>query len=77
MEKRFKNVNWSFTTASNGDIQTWEQVHAAVLMDIRDELQRLNTLLHCQNFQRIPAKLDSIRTATNRIDKRLATKSPL
>lgn len=39
-------------------------------MDIRVELQRLNSLLHCSNFQAIPHKLDRIRIATARIPVR-------
>lgn len=39
----------------------------AILQDIRTELQRLNTLLHCSNFAAIPHKLDRIRIATARI----------
>lgn len=32
----------------------------AVLMDIREELQRLNSLLHCSNFIGIPRTLKTI-----------------
>jgi len=44
-------------------------VHAALLMDIRDVLQRMNeklSVLQCVNFLRIPAKLDSIKKNTTR-----------
>lgn len=33
-------------------------------MDIRDELKRMNGLLHCHNFLSIPHKLESIRKNT-------------
>lgn len=67
VEKRFANRNW-VVADDTGDIYnvTREGVVLAVLMDIRDELQRLNALLHCTNFRQIP------RTLSN-IDRRLAT----
>lgn len=52
---------------------TTEQAALSALMDIRDELKaardklrRLNALLHCGNFQRIPAKLDRIGRNTEK-----------
>lgn len=57
-KKRNINVGWQTNDAPNF---TWEQVQIEVLMDIRDELQRLNSLLHCPNFMAIPSKLDAIR----------------
>lgn len=64
-DRRRKDVNWEPAEA-NGDMPNWERVSIAVLMDIRDELKKLNALLHCQNFQRIPAKLDRIGRNTTR-----------
>lgn len=58
---RFKNADWNLRSTSAGNIESWEQVHAALLMDLRDELQRLNALLHCPNFQNIPRELRSIK----------------
>lgn len=57
---RHKNANWNL--AENG--LSWEAVHAALLMDIRDELQALNRLLNCPNFTGIPSTLRSIRRNT-------------
>lgn len=51
---RFKDVNWNLAQAPGGAPATWEQVQLALLMDIRDELRRLNGLLHCPNFTGIP-----------------------
>jgi hypothetical protein len=53
-----------FKVSTNAD-STWPDVkaHTVLLMDIRDELVKLNALLHCQNFQNIPATLRSIRRA--------------
>jgi hypothetical protein len=42
----------------------WESIHTALLMDLRDELKSLNRVLHCENFLRIPQKLDGIRRNT-------------
>lgn len=41
-------------------------VNAALLMDIRDELKRLNGVLHCPNFLAIPFKLDAIKRNTTK-----------
>lgn len=60
-------VDWQTHT---GNDFTWEQVSVEVLMDIRDELRRLNRLLHCPNFVAIPAKLDALRRKTPAKKKR-------
>ncbi len=69
-DKRRKDANWDIY----GDAQ-WEGVwkdsyyqamQLSVLMDLRDELKRLNTLLHCGNFVRIPFVLDGIAKNTKR-----------
>ena len=41
-------------------------VFVALLMDIRDELQRLNALLHCENFTQIPKTLNRIVVNTTK-----------
>lgn len=64
---RYKDADWPLPTPRIG---TWEQVQVAVLMDIRDELKRLNALLHCHRFVGIPKTLD-------RLDRRFAKKRPL
>lgn len=58
---RYKDVDW---TLNEDQIGSWQQVEVAVLMDIRDELKLLNSMLRCPNFQQIPAKLDAIRKNT-------------
>jgi hypothetical protein len=60
---RCKNVSWKLHTDSD-NVLSWESVHAAILMDIRDELQDLNRLLRCPNFIAIPRKLDRISRNT-------------
>lgn len=59
-DRRRKNVEWNIAD-ENGGIPTWDRVGIAVLMDIRDELQRLNSLLHCGNFIGIPHELRQLR----------------
>ncbi len=62
---RYRNVVWNLgegtPCAGGGFTLDVGMIQAAVLMDIRDELQRLNTLLHCENFQAIPSVLREIR----------------
>lgn len=72
-DQRYKNRNWTVaepnqTTVSCGAAQL------AVLLDIRDELQRLNALLHCHNFVGIPTVLRSIRRNTTKPRKRKVSK---
>jgi hypothetical protein len=45
---------------------SYEAAQLAVLMDLRDELKRLNGLLHCSNFLAIPARLEAIRINTRK-----------
>ena len=70
-ETRHKNVQWVLPEGTpnqkGGSTHLWDSIHSALLMDLRDELQELNRLLHCQNFQGFPH-------AIRRIDRRLAKK---
>lgn len=59
IDMRKKDVAWNVVDGT-GRVVSWEAVNAAVLMDVRDELKRLNALLYCVNFTRIPHKLDAI-----------------
>lgn len=58
---RFKDANWNLTADHTGRIDSWDGVKIAVLMDIRDELKKLNGLLHCSNFVAIPQILRDIK----------------
>jgi hypothetical protein len=69
---RKKNINWRINTNLDGTTPSVD-AKLAVLMDIRDELQSVKSLLQdiaaplrCQNFLRIPKKLDAIRKNTER-----------
>lgn len=59
---RFKNQDWNLPTAPNSlAAADWETVSIAILMDLRDELQALNHVFACQNFQSIPRELRAIK----------------
>lgn len=62
---RHKDKNWGL----NERVQ-WEDVKVALLMDIRDELKKLNQTFDCYNFQRIPLVLDGIRKNTTKPKRR-------
>ncbi len=52
-----KDTEWNVQGTSIPEIQL------ILLMDLRDELKRLNSLLHCHNFTSLPYKLQEIRNA--------------
>ncbi len=59
---RLKDENWSLSDPPKTD----NHVIIALLMDLRDELKKLNALLHCSNFVSIPKKLEAIRRNTTK-----------
>lgn len=63
---RHKDSNWTLPESN----MTYESAQLAVLMDLRDELKHLNSLLHCPNFTAIPGTLYEIRTAVQRKKRR-------
>lgn len=65
-DKRHKNGQWNLPTAPDGRLESWDYVKIAVLMDIRDELQRLNNLLYCANFTTLPFTLKQIEKNTRK-----------
>lgn len=71
---RLKDQNWNLpegTLNSNGGrTHSWESIHTALLLDIRDELKQLNATLGCYRVARMS---DDI----NRIDRRLQKHMPL
>jgi hypothetical protein len=72
-DTRKKNRNWYVAPPSGPDeiyTEMRDGVTVAILMDIRDELQKLNNLLHCGNFTGIPQTL-------KRMDRRLAQRTKL
>ena len=69
---RRKNTEWSLPDL--GETVTVDQAQLAVLMDIRDELQRLNALFNCSNFLAIPHTLRAIEKNTRPKRKRSRSK---
>lgn len=63
---RFKDEDWSLAGNEDDRSVASKTINLALLMDIRDELKRLNALLHCPNFIGIPHKLDAIRRNTTK-----------
>lgn len=68
---RHKNAEWVLAEDINseGKLSGLARRQVAVLMDIRDELQTLNTLLGCRNFTGIPATLRAIQRNTKKEPK--------
>jgi hypothetical protein len=58
--RRGKDYDWDVYAFDNGEA-AWDKVQIIVLMDIRDELKKLNALLRCENFVSIPRTLKGIR----------------
>jgi hypothetical protein len=67
---RHANVNWNMPEGTphdrGGSTHSWNSIHTSLLMDIREELQRLNKLLHCSNFIGIPSTLTAIKANTTK-----------
>lgn len=68
IDKRRKDANWNVVTESNNYFhdEHYRMASLSVLMDIRDELKRLNSVIGCFNFLRIPAVLDRIVVNTRK-----------
>lgn len=60
---RYANTQWNLPNESP---VSYTVVQTALLMDIRDELQKLNRLLHCARFLAIPTHLDAIAVNTRK-----------
>jgi len=67
---RHKSENWCLPegkpNSTGGRNHSWESIHSALLMDIRDELQTLNRVFACHNAQAIPRYLRTIAGNTKR-----------
>lgn len=65
---RFKDANWVLPVCNDGNIGSIDggSAHLAVLMDIRDELKKLNQLLYCHNFLEMPFTLKKIEKNTTK-----------
>lgn len=68
---RRKDADWQIPT---DEALSWPAAQTAVLMDIRDELKKLNRLLYCDNFISIPSILRAVRANTSKPRPRLKPK---
>lgn len=71
IDTRSKDVSWLLNVNANGKVPTLD-AQLAVLMDIRDEMKRLNEVLHCHNFLNMPSKLERIARNTSKPKRRKA-----
>ena len=71
MARRRGRTNSEWETPE-GFAFTWEHVSIEVLMDIREELRKLNAIIGCQNFIEIPKTLRSIDRKVTKPKKRKA-----
>lgn len=67
------NIEWDLPEGNRSPdgsmTYAWNSVHAALLMDIRAELRKLNTLLYCSKFTGIPSTLLEIKRNTTKQKK--------
>lgn len=75
VDYRRKDVSWNVTDTT-GRTLGWDGAKVAVLMDIRDELKKLNNLLSCGNFVAIPHILREISKHTLRPRPKRKAKPP-
>lgn len=57
------SAEWSIRLNDDGTISE-EQLQIVLLMDIREELRKLNQLLGCSNFTQLPQVLRTVRANT-------------
>lgn len=73
---RHKDVDWNLPEGTpNGkgnNIHSCNSIHSAILMDIRDELKRLNNRIQCHDFLQIPRVLRAIQRNTGKKKKKAA-----
>jgi hypothetical protein len=74
-DTRKKNRNWNISTNPDGTTPS-SDIQLALLMDLRDELQRLNALLNCTNFTEIPGTLLGIKRNTTKPKRKKNTRKP-
>lgn len=63
-DRRHKQVNWQLPASNDAGEVHASTVHSALLMDIRDELKKLNGLLVSPNFTGIPKVIRAIARNT-------------
>lgn len=83
---RHKDIDWNMPEGQNngvgGKVYDWDTIKISLMMDIRDELKRINLAVNRINpianstgFLMIPHKLDEIRRQTQRMANRMKRKA--
>lgn len=72
-DKRHKDAQWHVADDA-GRVTQWDQVQVAILMDLRDELKKLNAVFSCHNFLEVPQILREIRRNTRKPKKKAVAK---
>lgn len=71
VDTRKKDADWKVAVDQfTGQVLTHADAQVALLMDLRDELKKLNRIIGCRNFTRIPMILDAINANTRRPKRR-------
>ncbi len=64
---RHKDVNWNLPDKIDS---TWNYIYLSMLMDIRDELKKLNRVFECKRFLDVPTHLSEIALNTKKVVKK-------
>lgn len=67
---RHKDCNWDLPDRELSGKYSWDTVQTSILMDIRDELKRMNARLNCPRFIEIPYVLEKIEKNTRKKRKK-------
>lgn len=68
-DTRKKDMNWTVHPMDSGNF-SYDAAQLAVLMDLRDEMKKMNSILNCPNFLEIPAVLQRISRNTTKPRKK-------
>lgn len=74
-DTRKKDADWLLNLDANGRVST-SDAQLAVLMDIRDELKKLNKVFACPNFLAVPRHLDDTARTLRSIQRALPVRKP-
>jgi hypothetical protein len=66
MDRKQKDWNWSTDPDAFGKY-SYEAAQLQVLMDVRDELKRLNNVLQCPNFIAVPSILRRVQEEVRQV----------
>lgn len=70
-DTRYKDANWNCDSCNGGS----GKAETALLMDIRDELKKLNRVFECPNFLGLPRDISKLRSEVSGIRRDLKKKS--